>query len=284
VAFPSTKGPPILRALLCSLAMRTPLVGGNWKMNGDRVIAPALAGAIASGVNADQGMAAVDVAIFPPFPYLLPCGQVLKESGSRVWLGAQDAYHAEKGPFTGEVSPVMVRDCGGGCVLCGHSERRHLLHEGDDMVNAKVRACLAAGLRVILCAGEKLEQRTTGQTDTVNERQVRLGLREVQPDQLSRVSIAYEPVWAIGTGKVASPDEAQDAHQKIRLVVTDMFGPAAANAMRIIYGGSVTAANAAALFGMPDIDGGLIGGASNFADQFLAIVKVAAGRAGAVEA
>jgi triosephosphate isomerase len=258
--------------------MRTPLVGGNWKMNTGNASARELATAVAAGINAQRRLDAVDVAIFPPFPYLLTCGDVLRSGGSRIWLGAQDAYHAEKGAFTGEVSPLMVKDCGGGCVLCGHSERRHVLHEGDDMVNAKARACLAAGLRVILCVGEKLEQRLTGQTDTVNERQVRLGLREIEPAQLSHIAIAYEPVWAIGTGKVASPDDAQDAHQKIRLVVADIFGPAAANAMRVIYGGSVTAANAAGLFGMPDVDGGLIGGASLKADEFLGIVAAAANR------
>ncbi|MGD9690745.1 MAG: triose-phosphate isomerase [Phycisphaerales bacterium] len=259
--------------------MRTPFVGGNWKMNTDAASAAALARAIAQGAAKDRHAEAVDIAIFPPFPYLLPCAEVLRAAGSPVWLGAQDCYLAEKGAFTGEVSPLMIKDCGAGCVLAGHSERRHVIHEGDDLVNAKLRAALAIGLRVVLCVGEKLEQRETRQTDTVNERQVRLGLRDVAPAQLAHLTIAYEPVWAIGTGKVASPDDAQDAHQKIRAVVADIFGPAAANALRIIYGGSVTPANAAGLFMMPDVDGGLIGGASLKADDFLAIVAAAAARA-----
>jgi triosephosphate isomerase len=175
----------------------------------------------------------------------------------------------------------MLRDCGAVTVLCGHSERRHVLHEGDDMVSAKVRASLAAGLAVVLCVGEKLEQRLTGQTDTVNERQVRLGLREVAPESLARMVIAYEPVWAIGTGKVASPEDAQDAHAKIRAVVGDIYGNPAAAAIRVIYGGSVTAQNAAGLFAMPDIDGGLIGGASLKVEDFGAIIRAAAERRGA---
>jgi len=260
-------------------AMRTPYVGGNWKMNTDRAAAVALAAAVARS-TADPGIAPhCHVAIFPPFPYLIPCADALRAANASVVLGAQDVYHAEKGAFTGEVSPLMLRDCGVSAVLCGHSERRHVLHEGDDMVSAKVRASLAAGLAVVLCVGEKLEQRLTGQTDTVNERQVRLGLREVAPDLLARIVIAYEPVWAIGTGKVASPDDAQDAHAKIRAVIADMFGQPHADALRIIYGGSVTAQNAAGLFAMPDIDGGLIGGASLKPDEFAAIIHAAARRA-----
>ncbi len=262
-----------------SAAMRTPLVGGNWKMNTELASAKALAGAVGQGLAGDQHFLSVDVAIFPPFPYLLACRDELARTGSRVWLGGQNLYHAEKGAFTGEVSPRMLRDCGAGAVLCGHSERRHVLHEGDDIVNAKVRSGLAAGLRVFLCVGEKLEQRLTGQTDTVTERQVRLGLRDVGPEQLSHIVIAYEPVWAIGTGKVASPEDAQDAQSKMRAVVADMYGPAAARAMRVIYGGSVTAANAPGLFAMPDVDGGLIGGASLKAEEFLAIVVAASKRA-----
>lgn len=262
--------------------MRTPFVGGNWKMNTDAAGARALAAGVAQSVAKDRHCDAVDVAIFPPFPYLMTCRDALRAAGSNVRLGAQDCYLAEKGAFTGEVSPVMIRDCGATMALAGHSERRHVLHEGDDLVNAKLRAALAAELRVILCVGEKLEQRETGQTDTVTERQVRLGLRAVTPEQLMHMVIAYEPVWAIGTGKVAQPQDAQDAHSKIRLVVSDIFGPAAANAIRIIYGGSMTPANAPGLLAMPDVDGGLIGGASLKAEDFSGIVAAAADRAARV--
>ncbi len=264
--------------------IRTPYVGGNWKMNTDRASAAALAGAVARGAAEVGGTGCAgrcEVAIFPPFPYLIACAEALRAvgaAGGGVILGGQDVYHAEKGAFTGEVSPLMLRDCGATSVLCGHSERRHVLHEGDDMVSAKVRASLAAGLAVVLCVGEKLEQRVTGQTDTVNERQVRLGLREVAPENLARIVIAYEPVWAIGTGKVASPDDAQDAHAKIRAVVADIYSDQHAAALRVIYGGSVTAQNATGLFVMPDIDGGLIGGASLKADEFGQIVRAAASR------
>ncbi|MGH7131240.1 MAG: triose-phosphate isomerase, partial [Phycisphaerales bacterium] len=211
-----------------------------------------------------------------------------------VMLGAQDVFHAEKGAFTGEVSVGMLKDVGVQIVLCGHSERRHVMHEGDDLVNAKVNAVLNGGLRCVLCVGEKLEQRTTGQTNTVNERQVRMGVRHVTPDQLDRLVIAYEPVWAIGTGQTASPQDAQDAHAHIRSVLADEFGKEAAEKIRIQYGGSVTAANAAAIMGsaavaagadearlevvrrlvaQPDVDGGLVGGASLKADEFLAICR-----------
>jgi len=257
--------------LLAMLApMRTKIIGGNWKMNTDRAGAAALSAAVAA---AAKGVAGVQTAVFPPFPYLLPVAEALKGSG--VLLGAQDAYHAEKGAFTGEVSVGMLKDCGVGIVLAGHSERRHVMGEGDDLVNLKVRAVLHGGLSVVLCVGETLHQRQVDETNHVNEKQVRLGLRTVTPEELKRVVIAYEPVWAIGTGKTATPDDAQEAHAHIRAVVGDMFGKEAAGALRIQYGGSVTAANAKSLMGMPDVDGALVGGASLKADEFAAIVAAA---------
>jgi triosephosphate isomerase len=250
------------------------VIGGNWKMNTDRAAGLALARAVS---DAAKPLASkVDTAIFPPFPYLPLISQALCDAGSSLWLGAQDCYHAEKGAFTGEVSVGMLKDVGVKIVLAGHSERRHVLHEGDDLVNLKVRAILNAGLWCILCVGEKLEQRVTGQTDTVNERQVRLGLREVSPDQLARLVIAYEPVWAIGTGKTATPADAQDAHFNIRGVLADMFGKDAAARVPIQYGGSVTAANAAELMAQPDINGALVGGASLKPDEFAKIMQAGA--------
>jgi triosephosphate isomerase len=252
--------------------MRNPITGGNWKMNTDKASATALAAAVEQAAKALPPSA--EVAIFPPFPYLDAARSALGPS-PRVMLGAQDCYHADKGAFTGEVSPSMLRDVGCRWVLAGHSERRHVLHEGDDMVNMKVRSALAGGLSVVLCVGEKLEQRTTGQTDTINERQVERGLRDVPPADLARIVIAYEPVWAIGTGKVATPEDAQAAHAHIRHVIKSLFGPEAAGAMRIQYGGSVTAASAPGLFTMPDIDGFLVGGASLKPEEFGAIIRVA---------
>jgi len=248
--------------------MRTKIIGGNWKMNLDRAGATALGAAVAKG-----GTKGAQVAVFPPFPYLLAVGEAIKGSG--MMLGAQDVYHAEKGAFTGEVSVGMLKDCGVSVVLAGHSERRHVMGEGDDLVNLKVRAALHGGLSVVLCVGETLHQRQVEETNHVNEKQVRLGLRAVTPEELSRVVIAYEPVWAIGTGKTATPEDAQDAHAHIRTVVSDMFGKEAGAAMRIQYGGSVTGANAKSLMGMPDVDGALVGGASLKPDEFAAIVAAA---------
>jgi triosephosphate isomerase len=251
-----------------STGKRTKIIGGNWKMNTDSTSAVALA----KGVSA-SAKPGVEVVVFPPFVYL---GAVKGALGNGVQLGAQDCYHAEKGAFTGEISVGMLRDVGCAWVLAGHSERRHVLHEGDDMVNLKLRAALHAGLGVVLCVGESLHQREVGETNHVNEKQVRLGLREVTSAEMARVVIAYEPVWAIGTGRTATPDDAQDAHRHIRAVVADMFGREIAGATRIQYGGSVNAGNAGALMGQPDVDGALVGGASLKVEDFGAIIAAAA--------
>lgn len=255
-------------------AQRKPFVGGNWKMNTDRASGVELAKGVAREV---AGASAIDVAVFPPFPYLIPVGDATRGSG--VILGAQDVYHQASGAFTGEVSVGMLGDCGVGAVLAGHSERRHVIGEDDRTVNKKVLATLAGGLVCVLCVGETLEQREAGETDTVNERQTRLGLAGVSPDDMARVVIAYEPVWAIGTGRTATPEDAQDAHAKIRGVVSRLFGGGIATGVRIIYGGSMKPDNADALMAQPDIDGGLIGGASLKAADFGAIVRAGAGAA-----
>ncbi|MBA4029254.1 MAG: triose-phosphate isomerase [Planctomyces sp.] len=256
---------------------RRPIIGGNWKMNTDRASGAALARQVAAGAAA-MGQAAPDTVVFPPFVYLDSVAAAL--AGSPVQLGAQDVYQADHGAFTGEVSPPMLRDVGCRWVLVGHSERRHVLHEGDDLINAKLLAVLRAGLHAVLCVGEKLEQRLTGQTDTINERQARSALRHVEPQDLWRVVIAYEPVWAIGTGKTATPADAQAAHAHIRAVLADLYSPHAAAAARIQYGGSVTPANAHELLAQPDIDGALVGGASLKPADFLAILAAAgAGKA-----
>ncbi|MEM7756145.1 MAG: triose-phosphate isomerase [Planctomycetota bacterium] len=248
---------------------RKPFVGGNWKMNTDQAGAAELTRAVVEAI----GDTTCDVAVFPPFPYLLTVGSILRERSSTIMLGAQDAYHQADGAFTGEVSLAMLKDCGVAAVLIGHSERRHVIGETDDLLALKTRAVIDAGLHAVLCVGETLEQRDAGETDAVNERQLRSALAEVRAEDTERLTVAYEPVWAIGTGKTASAADAQNAHAKARAVLSELFGDSAAQAIRIQYGGSVKPGNAGELFGQPDIDGGLIGGASLKAGDFAAIVK-----------
>lgn len=248
---------------------RTPFVGGNWKMNTDSQSAAALA----AGLAQDLGDSSTEVAAFVPFPYFLTARDAL--GSSQVALGAQDFWHQDNGAFTGEVSTDMLKDCGVSTVLVGHSERRHVIGETDELIALKLKRGLDQGLQVVLCIGELLEEREKGETDEVNERQVRSALLGIDAAALSKVVVAYEPVWAIGTGKTATPEDAQNAHERIRAVLRDMFGDDAANAMRIIYGGSMKPGNAADLMAMPDIDGGLIGGASLKSEDFLQIVQAA---------
>lgn len=251
---------------------RTPFIGGNWKMNLTREEARGLAGALARNIG-DGGE--VDVAVFPPFPWLVEVAEALE--GSAVRLGAQDAWHEPDGAFTGEVSLSMLKDIGAKILLCGHSERRHVIGERDERINAKVLAALEAGLEVVLCIGETQAQRQAGQTDAVNTGQLALGLAGVSPEQMDRVTLAYEPVWAIGTGQTATPEDAAAAHRAIRATLDHLYNPAVAAATRIQYGGSVKPGNAAELFAMEHIDGGLIGGASLKAADFTAIVSAAVG-------
>jgi triosephosphate isomerase len=253
------------------MTQRRPFVGGNWKMNLHRGPAVALADALATRLKS----ATAEVAICPAFPYLLAVGDVLKQHKSAIKLGAQDLYFEADGAFTGEVSLAMLKDVGVQVVIIGHSERRHVIGECDVLINRKVRASLAAGLDVILCVGEKLEQREQGQTDAINWGQLGYGLAGVKADQMARVTIAYEPVWAIGTGKTATPADAQSAHAAIRAFLGQMFGKSVADGVRIQYGGSVKPQNARELFGQADIDGGLIGGAALKADDFVGIVEAA---------
>jgi triosephosphate isomerase len=254
---------------------RKPFVGGNWKMNTNQASASSLARGVIDACAAVQ--ARVDVVVFPPLPYMLTVHTIIRNRPTTVAVGSQDVYHRPDGAFTGEVSAAMLADCGCRAVLAGHSERRHVLGESDELVNLKVRATIEAGLTSVLCVGETLAQREAGATDAVNAAQIRTGLADVGKRQLADVVIAYEPVWAIGTGKTATPDNAQEAHAKIRGLIRDLHGADAADRIRIIYGGSVKPSNAAALFAKPDIDGGLIGGASLEVEDFAAIARAAAG-------
>jgi triosephosphate isomerase len=250
--------------------MRTKFVAGNWKMYTNASGARQLAQAVVQGLGGEDR---VRVALCPPFPYLLVVGEVLR--GSRVLLGAQNVYPEAEGAFTGEVSPPMLLDCGCRYVIVGHSERRHILGETDAFVNRKVRAALAAGLRVILCVGETLAEREGNRTEQVLQTQLAGGLAGLEAAALAELVIAYEPVWAIGTGRNATPEQAQAAHAFIRGWVREKFGEETAGRLPIQYGGSVKPDNAASLLRQPDVDGALAGGASLKADAFLAIVRAA---------
>jgi triosephosphate isomerase len=253
---------------------RRPIVAGNWKMNLNKASAVELARAVDAAAN--EHAETVDTAIFPAFVHLDACATAAGEN-ARLTLGAQDVYFEGNGAFTGEVSLAMLKDLCVTAVLVGHSERRHVIGETDELCNKKVKAIIAAGLKCVLCIGETLEQREAGKTDAVNERQLRAGLEGVSAADAEHLVIAYEPVWAIGTGKTATPDDAQGAHKACRAVLADIFDEGTAQQIRILYGGSMKPGNAGELIAQPDIDGGLIGGASLKPDDFKSIIEAAAG-------
>lgn len=248
---------------------RTPFVCGNWKMFTNSHSGKALAAAVAAGVSDDR----VQVAVCPPYPYLALIAEVL--AGSRVKLGAQNLYPATEGAFTGEVSPTMLKDIGCEYAIVGHSERRHGLGEKNAFINHKVASAFAAGLKVILCIGETIEERQAGETEAILQIQLLEGLLGLNPDYLPNLVIAYEPFWAIGTGHNATPEQAQQAHAFVRGLFSQRFGQAAADRLVIQYGGSVKPENARTILAQPDVDGALVGGASLKADSFLAIVAAA---------
>jgi triosephosphate isomerase len=247
---------------------RKPFIAGNWKMNTNSRSAVALAEALVESIGS---LETVDLAVCPPFVHLAAVGKVL--AGSSIALGAQDVFYEDDGAFTGEVSAAMLQDLSCRFVICGHSERRHVLGETDEVVNRKVLKCLSRGLRPIFCVGELLRQRQAGQTLEVVSRQVRVGLKGVSAAEAPGVTVAYEPVWAIGTGVNATPQQAQEFHALIRRLLEQMYDPATAQAVRIQYGGSVKPANAGELLACPDVDGALVGGASLKADDFVGIVR-----------
>lgn len=246
--------------------MRRLLIAGNWKMH--KTIPEALdlvreLKELVKDVN-DR-----DILVCPPFTALYPVSKELE--GSNIVLGGQNMYFEEQGAFTGEISPLMLKNAGCSYVILGHSERRHIFGETDELINKKVLSAVNHGLIPILCVGELLEEREAGKTQEVVEKQVREGLRGI--DGEAEFVIAYEPVWAIGTGKTATPELAEEVHFFIRQVLSDMFGNEKANSVRILYGGSVKPENAAGLLNMENIDGALVGGASLKAESFAKIVK-----------
>jgi triosephosphate isomerase len=251
--------------------IREKFVVGNWKMHTNTFEAEQLAKGINDGFDGADGVTAV---LCPPFPYLALVGDMLK--GTQIALGAQNMYPDEAGAFTGEVSPTMLLDLGCRYVILGHSERRHKLGESDAFINQKVDCALAAGLHAILCVGETLEQRKAKQTEAVLDSQLSQGLANVPPEFLSRLSVAYEPVWAIGNAlHHETPQQAHDALLLIRKKLSQICGESRSQQMTVQYGGSVEPENASAYFGQHGIDGVLIGGASLKADKFLAIVHAA---------
>ena len=248
------------------------LIAGNWKMNTDRASAVALAKGIVNGVDKYK---AVDLLVCPPSVYLSPVADALK--GSSVALGAQNMYHEANGAFTGELSAAMLKDVGCTYVILGHSERRHILKETDADVNKKTLAALAAGLIPIVCVGELLAEREAGKTGSVIKTQFDGSLAGVSAEQIEKTVIAYEPVWAIGTGKVATPEQAAEVHADLRRLLVERYNDRSAAKVRILYGGSVKASNAGELLAQPNVDGALVGGASLKADEFLGIAAGAIG-------
>jgi triosephosphate isomerase (TIM) len=256
--------------------MRRPLIAGNWKMYKTAPAAVALAREIWAERRAPGE---VDVLLAPPATALHAVADVLR--GSAILLAAQNMHAQKEGAFTGEISPEMIKDAGCSHVILGHSERRQIFGETDEGVAGKARAAHDNDLVPIICVGETLDERDGSKTEAVVERQVRAALKELTPEEVAESVIAYEPVWAIGTGRTASSAQAQEVHALIRKLVGATHGPAAADAVRILYGGSVKPENAAELLAAPDVDGALVGGAALVAASFLKIVAAARPPAGA---
>jgi len=258
--------------------MRLPLVVANWKMHGGLAEARELAQAVRDGLKRPRG---VEVAVCPPLTALTTVAAAL--AGSPILLGAQNCHWEARGAFTGEVSAEMLAEAGCRLVIVGHSERRHLFRETDEDISRKVAACLRAGLLPLLCVGETAEERRQGLTFTVVEGQLRAGLAGLSAADIGRCALAYEPVWAIGTGVTATPGQAAEVHGYLRGLVSELASKEVAQGVRIVYGGSVKPDNAGELAQEAEIDGALVGGASLQAPAFASIVKKSAARSGAKE-
>ena len=248
------------------------IVAGNWKMNLTYADAMKLTSALAKQVSSSRSM---EVVLCPPFPYLVPMIDQLRQDNRDISIGAQNCHMAHGGAYTGEIAARMVASCGAKYVIIGHSERRQQFKERGEVIQQKIDQVLSNGLHLILCIGETLEEREAGQANEVVRNQLMEGLTGLSDQQLIFVTLAYEPVWAIGTGKTATPEQAQAMHAHIRSVVGELFDDDVAQGISILYGGSVKPGNAAQLFGQQDVDGGLVGGASLDEHQFIAIVRAA---------
>jgi triosephosphate isomerase len=248
--------------------MRTPLIAGNWKLFKTISEATNLVDELIPLVADVKG---VEIVVAPVFTAIAPVASVVQ--GTSIRVAAQDCYWEEEGAFTGEVSPKLLKDAGCSHVIIGHSERRQFFSETDATVNRKTKAALATGLTVLLCVGESLSERESGTTFSVIETQLRGALDDIPSDALTNVVIAYEPVWAIGTGKTATDEQAQEVHAFIRKLVAQLYSPASAALIRILYGGSVKPENVKGLMAQADIDGALVGGASLKAQSFAGIIR-----------
>jgi triosephosphate isomerase (TIM) len=260
------------------MTMRRPFVAGNWKMNMDLSSARALVGELREKLG---GSPPIDIAVCPPAIYLLPVQKAA--DGSPIEVGAQNCWSDPKGAFTGEISVAMIKEAGCKYIILGHSERRHTIGpkdaaghvqgESDAMVAAKAKAVMSLGLVPIVCVGETLSERDANETDAVLSRQIKGSLTGVDGPSVNRIVVAYEPVWAIGTGRNATPQQAQDAHRHIRNLLAEQYGKAVADGIRIQYGGSVKPDNVVELMSCPDVDGALVGGASLKAADFMGIIE-----------
>lgn len=248
--------------------MRKTIIAGNWKMNKTAKETRATLTELRALADGIEG---VEIVIGTPFTSLESAVETVK--GSNIKIAAQNLYPKDRGAFTGEISPVMLKDLGVEYVILGHSERREYFNESNEFINSKVKAALAHGLTPILCIGEKLEDREAGRTAEVNEKQIREGLAGLTSEEAKKTVVAYEPIWAIGTGKTATPEMAEATHLEIREVLVDMFDREIAEEMTIQYGGSMNAKNAKDLMAQKDIDGGLVGGASLEASSFIEVIK-----------
>lgn len=248
--------------------MRTPLIAGNWKMNKTLVESRELMKGIREGIG---GVAGVEILVCPPVHLLFPMAKAI--DGTPIKMGAQDGHYESSGAYTGEVSMPMIKETGATHVILGHSERRQYFAEDGPMLTKKVRAAIEAGLTVVYCVGETLEEHEAGRTEAVVERHMTEVIGTDVP--ADRLVIAYEPVWAIGTGKTATPEQAQGVHGKIRSLLVSIYDEATADSVRILYGGSVKPGNARELFAQPDIDGGLVGGACLAVEDFVTIIRSA---------
>jgi triosephosphate isomerase len=248
--------------------MKKPLMAGNWKMNKLHTEAKDLVEQLSPQVADNEG---VEVVVCPPFTALATVSEAIKAGGMRIGLGAQNMYFAEAGAFTGEISPPMLVALGVDYVIIGHSERRTIFGESDEWAARKVRAVLDHGMTPILCCGESLEEREQGVTTKKIERQIRAGLEGLAAEEVAGMVVAYEPIWAIGTGKTATPEDAQEVCSQIRTLAAEMHGADAAAGLRILYGGSVKPDNVRELMAMPDVEGGLVGGASLQVDDWVAL-------------
>ncbi len=252
--------------------VRKPLISGNWKMNHNHFEAIQTVQKLSYLLHKDD-FDHVDVSVHPPFTDLRSIQTVIESDKMLIQLGAQHCHFEPKGAFTGEVSPTMLAKLNVRLVIVGHSERREVFGETDDMVNAKVKAIVANDMTPILCCGETLAEREAGRTDMKVVNQVRAGLSGVSAEAAAALVIAYEPIWAIGTGRTASADDAQSVCALVRATVNELFGAPVADSVRIQYGGSVKPSNVAELMSQPDIDGALVGGASLDADEFAKLVQ-----------